>query len=458
MISGARCCISGACAPCTSKVSTPPDLRPAGKADRFRRGNLGVALADDFAPAADHRALDEAEPLERHSADFTDQVAGTARAAAARSVAGISFGRGLRHRLRPCHRRSVPANAANRLIAHYVDNFRELPWRAPPGEPPPDPYRVWLSEVMLQQTTVAAVIPRFERFVDALADASKRSPPRRDEDILSEWAGLGYYARARNLIACARAVVGRRRLSVHRARASQLAGNRRLYRGRDRRDRVRPDAPRSSTPMSRAWSPGSMRLEQPAKQQIARLVAAMTPAGRPGDFAQAMMDLGATICRPAGAALRACPLSRIARLLPAGRPKPSRRRRRSARGRSATGSPIGSSATAPSGWFGARQGAARRDGGAARKRMDATSRAATRAARSAASATSSPISRSNSRRPARRARRRGLVASARPPRRGRASTLYRRAAELALARPNDDERPDRRLKKARLPSKGHRTP
>ena len=98
--------------------------------------------------------------------------------------------------------------AANRLLQHYVDNARRLPWRAMPGEPAPDPYRVWLSEVMLQQTTVAAVTPRFERFlsrwptVEALAAA-------RDEDVLSEWAGLGYYARARNLIACAREVAAR---------------------------------------------------------------------------------------------------------------------------------------------------------------------------------------------------------------------------------------------------------
>ena len=101
----------------------------------------------------------------------------------------------------------MPANAANRLIAHYLEHARRLPWRALPGEPPPDPYLVWLSEVMLQQTTVAAVTPRFERFVarwptiDALAAAS-------DEEILAEWAGLGYYARARNLIACARASGG----------------------------------------------------------------------------------------------------------------------------------------------------------------------------------------------------------------------------------------------------------
>ena len=102
----------------------------------------------------------------------------------------------------------VTANASALLLQHYVDNFRRLPWRAAPGEPAPEPYRVWLSEIMLQQTTVATVAPRFERFsarwqtVEALAAAS-------DEDILSEWAGLGYYARARNLIACAREVAMR---------------------------------------------------------------------------------------------------------------------------------------------------------------------------------------------------------------------------------------------------------
>ena len=102
----------------------------------------------------------------------------------------------------------MTANDVTRLIQHYVDNFRRLPWRSPPGSTPPDPYRVWLSEVMLQQTTVAAVAPRFDRFIqrwptlEALADAP-------EEEVLSEWAGLGYYARARNLIACAREVAAK---------------------------------------------------------------------------------------------------------------------------------------------------------------------------------------------------------------------------------------------------------
>ena len=92
------------------------------------------------------------------------------------------------------------------LLAHYDVHARRLPWRAPPGSNAADPYRVWLSEVMLQQTTVAAVGPYFAKFtqrwptVEALAAAA-------DADLMAAWAGLGYYARARNLLACARAVV-----------------------------------------------------------------------------------------------------------------------------------------------------------------------------------------------------------------------------------------------------------
>ena len=95
---------------------------------------------------------------------------------------------------------------AQRLLDHYDATARALPWRSPPGSPPPDPYAVWLSEVMLQQTTVATVRPRFRRFLERwpTIDALAAAP---DTDVLHEWAGLGYYARARNLIACARAVV-----------------------------------------------------------------------------------------------------------------------------------------------------------------------------------------------------------------------------------------------------------
>ena len=100
---------------------------------------------------------------------------------------------------------NYPQIAAD-LLAWYDRNARDLPWRAPPGTPAPDPYRVWLSEIMLQQTTVAAVKPYFAHFttrwptVSALAAAA-------DAELMAAWAGLGYYARARNLLACARSVV-----------------------------------------------------------------------------------------------------------------------------------------------------------------------------------------------------------------------------------------------------------
>src|SRR5207302_4283121 len=93
------------------------------------------------------------------------------------------------------------------LLAWYDRHRRALPWRLPPGERP-DPYRVWLSEIMLQQTTVATVGPYFDRFVARWPDIRALAAASLDE-VLHLWQGLGYYARARNLHACARAVVTR---------------------------------------------------------------------------------------------------------------------------------------------------------------------------------------------------------------------------------------------------------
>ncbi|MFN5778061.1 MAG: A/G-specific adenine glycosylase, partial [Novosphingobium sp.] len=92
--------------------------------------------------------------------------------------------------------------------AWYDAQARVLPWRSPPGSPPPEPYQVWLSEVMLQQTTVAAVGPYFAKFLarwPTVLDLAAAD----DADVMAAWAGLGYYARARNLLACARAVAAR---------------------------------------------------------------------------------------------------------------------------------------------------------------------------------------------------------------------------------------------------------
>ena len=200
----------------------------------------------------------------------------------------------------------VTANIAERLFKHYVDNFRQLPWRAAPGGSPPDAYRVWLSEVMLQQTTVAAVIPRFERFVarwPTIADLAAA----RDEDILSEWAGLGYYARARNLIACARDVARRGGFPNSAAELRLLPGLGDYSAAAIAAIAFGERTAVVDTNIARLVA----RLDAlgaPSRAQLRDRMLEMTPAGRPGDFAQAMMDLGATICRPKAPLCGQCPL------------------------------------------------------------------------------------------------------------------------------------------------------
>ena len=205
---------------------------------------------------------------------------------------------------------------AQPLLAWYDRHARALPWRVPPSEGAAsinaDPYRVWLSEVMLQQTTVAAVRDYFERFttrwpnVEALAAAP-------EGEILSAWAGLGYYARARNLIACARAVV-----ADHGGRFPGTAAELKRLPGigdytsaaiaaiafGERVAVVDGNIERVTTRLH------SIEAPLPSARPLIRdHVDAMTPDGRPGDFAQAMMDLGATICTPRRPACVLCPLA-----------------------------------------------------------------------------------------------------------------------------------------------------
>ena len=200
----------------------------------------------------------------------------------------------------------MTANGSTHLLQHYVDNFRRLPWRSPPGEAPPDAYRVWLSEVMLQQTTVATVTPRFERFVarwptiEALGAAS-------DEEILSEWAGLGYYARARNLIACAREVGRRGAFPTTSAELRKLPGIGSYTAAAVAAIAFGEDSAAVDTNVERVIARLN-GLERPSRTEVEALVLAMLPAGRAGDFTQAMMDLGATICRPKSPHCGACPL------------------------------------------------------------------------------------------------------------------------------------------------------
>ena len=217
----------------------------------------------------------------------------------------------------------MPVDAAEALLCWYVVDKRRLPWRAGAGEAA-DPYRVWLSEVMLQQTTVAAVKPYFETFtarwptVGALAAAA-------DGEVMAAWAGLGYYARARNLLACARAVAGEcdgafpdseealRRLpgigAYTAAAIAAIAFGRRAVVVDGNVERVIARLHALGEPLPRA------------RPRIRALADAMTPAAGAGDFAQAMMDLGATICTPRRPACGLCPLRPWCKAFTAGEPE-----------------------------------------------------------------------------------------------------------------------------------------
>jgi A/G-specific adenine glycosylase len=211
----------------------------------------------------------------------------------------------------------MPASAVDRLLDHYRRSARDLPWRAVPGAAPNDPYVVWLSEVMLQQTTVATVIPRFRRFVErwptveALAAAS-------DEEILGEWAGLGYYARVRNLIACARAVAEQGGFPRHSNSLRMLPGIGDYTAAAIAAIAFGEQAAAVDTNVERVIA----RIHGIADRKAVRAAAAaMVPAERPGDYTQALMDLGAAICRPRNPDCPACPLAPDCAAFALGRPE-----------------------------------------------------------------------------------------------------------------------------------------
>lgn len=208
-----------------------------------------------------------------------------------------------------------PTAFSTALLAWYDVHHRTLPWRVSPRERAaglrPDPYRVWLSEIMLQQTTVAAVKAYFEKFtlrwprVEDLAEAP-------DTAVLAEWAGLGYYARARNLHACARTVAGE-----HSGRFPETATALKALPGIGDYTSAAIAAIAFDEPA--AVVDGNVErvtsrlkaIAAPlpgAKPLIRAVVEQLTPTERPGDFAQAMMDLGATICTPTKPACVLCPV------------------------------------------------------------------------------------------------------------------------------------------------------
>lgn len=206
--------------------------------------------------------------------------------------------------------KAAAAPIARDLLDWYDRGRRALPWRALPGEIA-DPYRVWLSEIMLQQTTVAAVKPYFLRFLALWPTVQDLAAAPR-EDVMRAWAGLGYYARARNLHECAKAVVerfaGRFPASEEDLRMLPGIGE---YTGAAVAAIAFGEAAtvvdgNVERVISRLYA-----VEAPlpgSKPFIRTLTSRLVPAARPGDFAQAMMDLGATLCTPKSPACGICPV------------------------------------------------------------------------------------------------------------------------------------------------------
>lgn len=218
--------------------------------------------------------------------------------------------------------------AAARLLDWYDRHHRILPWRVTPPERAqgtrPDPYRVWLSEIMLQQTTVEAVKAYFIKFIERWPDVKALSRASLD-DIMKAWAGLGYYSRARNLKACADRTVaaygGHFPSDPAQLRALPGIGD---YTAAAI-TAIAFDRPQAVVDgnvervISRLFC---IKTALPAaKKEIRRQTQAITPLSRPGDFAQAMMDLGAAICTPRRPRCFICPLNTLCSALKQDEPK-----------------------------------------------------------------------------------------------------------------------------------------
>lgn len=208
---------------------------------------------------------------------------------------------------RPRRKKVIPSAGA--LLAWYDRHRRVLPWRVPAGETA-DPYRVWLSEVMLQQTTVKAVAPYFLRFTARWPDVGALAAAPLD-DVLRLWAGLGYYTRARNLHACAQAVVARHggRFPSCEAELATLPGIGRYTAAAIAAiafdARAVPVDGNVERVVARLYAVD--KALPAAKPDIQRFAQELAPPERSGDFAQALMDLGATICTPKKPACALCP-------------------------------------------------------------------------------------------------------------------------------------------------------
>lgn len=220
-------------------------------------------------------------------------------------------------------RDTIPSNVPGKVLDWYDAHARTLPWRAPPGTAAPDPYRVWLSEVMLQQTTVAAVKDYFAKFTNRWPTVTDLAAAP-DEDVMAAWAGLGYYARARNLLACAREVAARGGIfpdteeglralpglgAYTAAAVAAIAFGRRAVVVDANVERVVTRLFALDDPL-----PGS----RPA---IRALTDTITPERRAGDFAQALMDMGATVCTTRAPRCLLCPIAADCRARAMGEPE-----------------------------------------------------------------------------------------------------------------------------------------
>lgn len=227
-----------------------------------------------------------------------------------------------------------------KLLNWYQIDGRDLPWRLHPRSRPPltfpDPYKVWLSEVMLQQTTVVMATKRYQTFIQSwptIGDLSAAS----DSEVMAEWAGLGYYARARNLLKCARIIVNDfdGQFPTEFNQLKQLPG-------------IGPYSAAAiasiAFDVSVAAVDGNVErvlarifaIDDPfpkAKSQLHKLATELCPEKRPGDWLQALMDLGALICKPQNPKCEICPVSQLCKAkhlglssrLPIKPPRPIRR-------------------------------------------------------------------------------------------------------------------------------------
>jgi A/G-specific adenine glycosylase len=210
------------------------------------------------------------------------------------------------------HHDNKSGDIAELLLAYYDRHARSLPWRMAKSDGLPVPYHVWLSEIMLQQTTVAAVIPYFDRFKVRWPDFAALAAAD-DADVMAAWAGLGYYARARNLLKCARFIVAEHagQMPSDEAQLLKLPG-------------IGPYT--AAAIASIAFGRRAVVMDANVERVTARLFAigkqlpagktdiynaadTITPLQRSGDFAQAMMDLGAGFCSVRSPSCTSCPIS-----------------------------------------------------------------------------------------------------------------------------------------------------